>query len=211
MLDMWLKLVLLRLLSGLAVIRKIGHIGCLSIPKMIIIQQITPNPWILLGTRISAHSTVILGHGSLAINLILIVGASSVVRVAMSKLIRSDSAGNLVLWWGVSLLGCGGQSIQVLSHFRLLLGYEHAETLLPLVAGVDKHGFAQMVLRAIFLLEQALIPSAGWPGFLVVGSLRQAGGSDQVLLRVEIWVLGGILVIESITPRQIKLQLHDLK
>jgi len=79
------------------------------------------------------------------------------------------------------------------------------------MARVDKHGFAQMVVGAIFLIEEALIPSAVWPVFLVVGSLLQVGGPDQVLLRVDIWVLGGILVIESITPRQIKLQLHDLK
>ena len=79
------------------------------------------------------------------------------------------------------------------------------------MAGVDKHGFAQMVVGAIFLIEEALIPSAVWPVFLVVGSLVHVGGPGQVLLRVDIWVLGGILVIESITPRQIKLQLHDLK
>lgn len=97
MLDVWLKVVLLRLLGGLAVIREICHVGCLSITEVVIIDQIAAYFWILLGAPISVSSAIILGHGNLTIELILIIRTSSVIRIAMSKWIRSDSARHLVL------------------------------------------------------------------------------------------------------------------
>lgn len=149
MLDIWLKVVLLRLLRGLAVIRKICHVGSLSVTEVVVVAQIAAHFRIRLGALLSAYPAVILSHRSFAIELILIEMTSSVIWIAMSKWIRRDS-GDLVLRWAFSLE-------QVLSHLGLLLGHQE---LLALVARVHKHGCTQLVQGAKLLIEQVLVPSA---------------------------------------------------
>lgn len=66
------------------------HIGCLSIPDIIIISQIVP-------TLVPADCPIHLRPGNLAIHLALIILTASEIRIAISNLIRRSSYGTLVI------------------------------------------------------------------------------------------------------------------